>query len=142
MSAIVWNDSLELGLPQIDEQHRRLVDRYNELAAAYRRREPDAELARRLAVLLDFTAAHFASEEALMAEMGYDGLDEHREEHQDLLQRVGRFQVVLAEGRQTITLPVLQYLQHWLLGHMRGADGEFGKAARRLAAHALVAQPA
>lgn len=141
MSAIVWNESLELGLPQIDEQHRRLVDRYNELAAAYRRREPDAELARRLGVLLDCTAAHFASEEALMAELGYDGLDEHREEHQDLLQRVGRFQIVLAEGRQTITLPVLQYLQHWLLGHLRGADGEFGKAARRLAAHALVAQP-
>ncbi len=141
MSAIVWTDDLELGLPQIDEQHRQIIDRYNELAAAYRRRETDGELARRLGVLLEITAAHFTTEEALMEELGYDGLEEHREEHQDLLQRVGRFQSVLAEGRQTITLPVLQYIQHWLLGHIRGADCEFGKAARRLAAHALVAQP-
>ncbi len=141
MSAIVWKDDLELGLPQIDEQHRRIIGRYNELAAAYRRRETDAELAHRLGVMLDYTAAHFTAEEALMAELGYVGLAEHREEHQDLLQRVRRFQAVLAEGRQTITLPVLQYLQHWLLGHIRGADVDFGKAARRIAAEALVAQP-
>jgi hemerythrin len=141
MSAIVWKDDLELGLPLIDEQHRRLVDRYNELAAAYRRREADAELAHRLGVLLDSAAIHFAAEETLMEELGYVGMEEHREEHQDLLQRVGRFQTVLAEGRQTITLPVLQYLQHWLLGHIRGADADFGKAARRIFAEALVAQP-
>ncbi|MDO9170567.1 MAG: bacteriohemerythrin [bacterium] len=141
MSAIVWKDDLELGLPLIDEQHRRLVDRYNELAAAYRRREADAELAHRLGVLLDCAAVHFVSEETLMEELGYVGLAEHREEHQDLLQRVRRFQTVLAEGRQTVTLPVLQYLQHWLLGHIRGADADFGKAARRVVAEALVAQP-
>jgi hemerythrin-like metal-binding protein len=141
MSAIAWNDDLELGLPQIDAQHRRLIDRYNELAAGYRRREPDAELAGRLATLLRCAADHFADEEALMDELGYEGLPEHREEHQDLLQRLGRFHAVLVEGRQTITLPVLQYIQHWLLGHLRDADSEFGKAARRLAAHALVAQP-
>ncbi len=52
-----------------------------------------------------------------------------------------RFQAVLAEGRQTVTLPVLQYLQHWLLGHIRGPDADFGKAARRVVAEALVAQP-
>jgi hemerythrin len=141
MSAIAWNDELELGLPLIDEQHRRLIDRYNELAAAYRRREPDDDLARRLGILVDCAVVHFTSEEALMATLGYAGLQEHREEHQDLLQRVQRFQTALAEGRQTITLPVLQYLQHWLLGHVRGADGDFARAARRLAAEALVAQP-
>ncbi|MBA4378997.1 MAG: hemerythrin [Gemmatimonas sp.] len=141
MSAIVWKDELELGLPLIDEQHRRLVECYNELAAAYRRREADVELAHRLGVLLDCAAVHFDAEEALMDELGYVGLDEHREEHRDLLQRVRRFQTVLNEGRQTVTLPVLQYLQHWLLGHHRGADADFGKAARRIIAEALVAQP-
>lgn len=136
MITLDWDPELETGIARFDAEHRRIFTLFNELVVARRRDEPSAGLASRLDALVAAVEEHFASEEELMAEIAYPGLAAHSEEHHDLLQRVRRFQAAVREGRQAITLPVLQYLSKWLTTHVHGADRDHARLLRSLGAEA------
>ena len=72
------------GHPQIDAEHRQIVNAINDVSAAIR--SGSYELCS--ALLDDFLAVcceHFASEERLLRELGYRGLADHAVFHQELI---------------------------------------------------------
>lgn len=72
------------GHPVIDDEHRKIVDAINDVADAVSAGDYD-----RCATLLDdflqICTDHFASEEQLLAELGYPGLADHVVFHKELL---------------------------------------------------------
>jgi hemerythrin-like metal-binding protein len=72
----------ESGHPQIDEQHRKLVDLANSfLAAALQPESQPADAMAALERLLENLARHFAYEEKLLSEAGYPGAADHAPLH-------------------------------------------------------------
>ncbi len=143
MAIIKWTDEWGLGLAESDAGRREMIGLYNEIYLALKRGDSRRTLVSGLTHLLDCAESLYAEEEQMMEAAGYPMWPEHRDEHRDFLQRMRRFESTLAEGNLVIDLPVLQFMRHWLTGHLYDSDGAFGRFLARNpeALVALVAQP-
>ncbi len=72
------------GHPVIDAEHRKIVHAINEVSAAIRAGNYD-QCAAFLDDFLQVCMDHFKTEEDLLAELGYPGLDDHIAFHQELI---------------------------------------------------------
>jgi len=83
MATLEWDSRLETGIRVIDEQHKELFKRVNQLELAlYQGRSRD-ELLKMIDFLDYYVEDHFAAEEILMKKNKYPGLPKHAQEHQD-----------------------------------------------------------
>ncbi len=83
--SLVWRDSNNSGHPQIDSEHRRLVELANTLNTA--ESAPPAAFDAAVSNLLQALAEHFTNEERLLETRGHPGLAEHRRTHATLLRK-------------------------------------------------------
>lgn len=118
-----WKDSLLTGLDSVDQQHHRLVDLINGLAASLvDGHTPDHEhLTVAHAALLDYTQTHFADEERLMAEFDLDPrhITYHRSQHDFFVQQLTSLPL---QGDDASTQTTLSFLVGWLSHHILGLD--------------------
>jgi hemerythrin len=133
MPSLLWTDSLSLGHPDMDIQHRQLVALANALNEAMLQDAEQDVLRRQYAGLLSYTAMHFTSEERLMAEAAYPAAAQHRKEHERLLLDLYRMRSNYGPGAPEI-LQTLSVLQDWLRNHIDSAD-------RKLAAYLIQPSP-
>lgn len=126
MTLIEWSSELSLGIPEIDEQHRHLLDLVNSFDEAARKGRGTREVRQLLDALHAYTVEHFAAEEAYMASIGYPDLDHHRVLHQQLLSKLDDLRVQFDVGGRRITQPMLELLRYWLVAHLQGADRAIG----------------
>jgi len=79
--AIAWNKSFEIGHLEIDEQHKQLIERYNEFMAACASGKGKLEVEYAINYLIDYAVRHFAAEEDLQIKIDYPGFDRHKQMH-------------------------------------------------------------
>ena len=89
MKEIVWDKSLSVGVDEVDEDHRRLVDLYNLLSHAVKEGESPDYIDALLEELISCTVWHFRHEERLMLKYEYDAFEDHKAEHRDLIEGSG-----------------------------------------------------
>jgi len=82
-----WTKELELGIEEIDEQHRELFVRAERLYHAMRHGQPIAAEAM-LASFRDFVLSHFEFEERWMRRADFPGLELHRVAHREFADRL------------------------------------------------------
>ena len=83
---IEWSNELSVGIEEIDEQHKVLVDLLNQIHEAIQQRhgaEATGEIIDRLG---EYTRIHFAVEESLMRILHYSEYERHKEEHDRLIE--------------------------------------------------------
>ena len=85
MKDLVWDHVLSVGVDEVDDDHRKLVDLFNMLNHSLTEGDAPEYLAAVLEELINCTAWHFSHEERLMLKYGYEGIAEHKEEHQELI---------------------------------------------------------
>jgi hemerythrin-like metal-binding protein len=117
---IKWTRNFELGIEEIDEQHRQLVAMINALDVNSHgdfRPETTRTL---LAQLSDYVRDHFSLEERLMAAGNCDqGLvARHCGEHAYFSSLLKDLTSDFEHGRRTITVTLIEHLVHWLLHHI------------------------
>ncbi|AKU10523.1 hemerythrin-like metal-binding domain-containing protein [Azoarcus sp. CIB] len=121
-----WSDSFNVGIQEIDEQHRILVDLLNQLHAAIRDHKGSQACRAILDQLAEYTRTHFLLEESLMRVSHYSGLDLHKQQHEDLIAQVKSLQDKLDSGQASISFELLHFLQVWLTKHINESDKRFG----------------
>ena len=86
MEKFDWLESFELGIEEVDEDHRSMlvIMRKIEQAADDGSYDLCKEL---LDELLSFTIAHFQREEKMLEEFGYPNVEIHKKYHAELLER-------------------------------------------------------
>lgn len=82
MDSIQWSRWMSVGIEELDEDHRVLVDIVNKLGADENRASPDVVEAI-LDELIHYTKDHFAREEAHMAQANYPTFAAHKALHED-----------------------------------------------------------
>jgi hemerythrin-like metal-binding protein len=132
MGKITWCSDFCVGVAEIDAQHEHLVSMVNELFRAYMQGREKEVLSDIITGLSDYTAYHFSTEERLMDEHAYPATAEHRLEHREFIDRSIDFLLAYTSSNQEQDLApvVLDYLEDWLLKHIRGTDVELGKFLR------------
>ncbi len=121
MDKIVFDDSLKVNIPTIDEQHARLIDLLNQLID-YKEGEGNLSLADILAEV----NSHFATEEALFDEYQYPESAAHKAEHQAYAQKLADFNAEY-EQDQSIGLPdeMIGFLFGWIKHHIQVVDRQY-----------------
>lgn len=121
---VQWSDSYRIGLEEVDEQHRTLIDLMNDLWAIIAANAPLQDSRALLLRLERYTAEHFSSEEAMMEAIAYPKYEVHKQAHE---QFIGRLQAELArhDSGQKLSLDMLNFLRDWLVNHILVNDKEY-----------------
>ncbi|MDH5446940.1 MAG: bacteriohemerythrin [Gammaproteobacteria bacterium] len=126
MKDLEWSYVLSVGNDEIDEDHHKLVKLFNMLNHAVMEGEDLNYLAAVLEELINYTAWHFSHEERLMVKYGYQGLNEHRVEHQELIKAVRELQQKVSKAGNSISEDDLVFLERWLTEHILSTDMRLG----------------
>jgi len=123
---LIWDETLSVEFEKIDEDHRRLIGLFNILSHSVAEENAADYIEAVLEELISFTVWHFRHEERLMLKYGYDGLVEHKTEHQELIDSAKVLQQkFLQKGKQLLNEDI-EFLERWLTGHIFAADMDLG----------------
>ncbi|MFT3848176.1 MAG: bacteriohemerythrin [Propionivibrio sp.] len=116
-----WKAQYNLGLDEIDAQHRSLLELINKAWRAIVRRSDQSVVLALIEELEKYTLAHFAAEETFMRATEYPAFDEHKREHNAFIARVAdEKRRALATG--TLSLDLMHFLRDWLIDHIVVSD--------------------
>ena len=134
MELIHWGPDLELGIPELDEQHRTLIDLANRLYADLKETKDGQEAKRAVTALFVYSATHFADEEAYFARFNFASLDGHVAAHAAFMSKAVEFEERMASGTPAETAELLEFLKAWIKRHIGREDRALARVARRAAA--------
>jgi diguanylate cyclase (GGDEF)-like protein/hemerythrin-like metal-binding protein/PAS domain S-box-containing protein len=125
---LVWDRQFETGIPEIDMQHRKLVQLINALGRILAEQIEAESLVRALLAVLgelaDYVAYHFSFEEQLMGRFHCDLEHEtaHKQAHADFIRQLGAARESAATRPVEMSGEMLFFLTKWLLTHIVGTD--------------------
>jgi len=126
MKELVWDQILSVGIDEIDEDHRKLVEIFNILNHSVTDGESPEYLAAVLEELINCTIWHFSHEERLMLKSGYDEMEEHKEEHQELIKSAKDLQQEILQSDKPVADEHIEFLEGWLTEHILTTDMKLG----------------
>jgi hemerythrin len=129
MALFEWNDSLKLGIAVVDRQHERLVGIINRLHEATMEGRGTDVIGEIMDELIIYTATHFSMEEKYFDQFDYPDAEEHKREHEALIEKVAAFandfEKAPRSARSALAKELLQFLQLWWRFHMMETDSKF-----------------
>ncbi len=126
MKDVVWSKILSVGVDEIDEDHRKLLNIYNILNHAVMDGESPEYLAATLEELINCTVWHFSHEERLMLKYGFDGAGDHKGAHEELIKAARELQQTILQSDKPIAEEHLVFLERWLTEHILTTDQRLG----------------
>ena len=121
MTFMPWTQALEVGIAEIDEQHRWLVEQTNALHQALQGEAPREQVGALLEGLMDYVMNHFIAEEHLFIRLGYPDTEAHQAQH-NLFS--GQVMSLLSrhDCGETVGAETLELLKDWLTHHILKVD--------------------
>ncbi len=126
MKDLIWDKALSVQIEEIDDDHRKLVDLYNILNHSVVEGDATDYIEAVMEELISCTVWHFRHEERLMMKYGYEGFAEHKSEHRELIESAKELQQKLLQEGKSVSSEDIEFLEHWLIGHILGADMDLG----------------
>ncbi len=123
---IEWSDEFSVGIQEIDEQHKVLIDLLNDLHDAITNRRAADVTDNILKRLDDYVHIHFAVEESLMRILHYPEYKQHKLKHDELIDQLTKLNKKLEAGRASISFELMYFLKMWLTKHILEIDKRFG----------------
>ena len=77
-----------------------------------------------LLVLHKYTGEHFNSEENLMQQIGYPKLDEHREIHTQMIEKLSEISMQPLDSEESL-YKVKKFFYDWLIDHIMHQDKDY-----------------
>lgn len=121
-----WDNKYVIGINEVDEQHKRLVQLINELHEAMSEGRGKEETRNVLMKLMDYSMYHFRTEEELMDRHGYNELVHHQTQHLSFVDKVKELTRRHDEGEFMISIETIEFLKEWLSSHILVSDKRFG----------------
>ncbi len=124
--SFVWKKRYEVGIPSIDEQHRKLFRLIERVTTPLRGNDETADLEGRLGELIVFAREHFAAEEEKMASSDYAEYARQKSEHGKILRELDEYYNRLCSNREDTEVDFLEYLKGWIVTHTLAEDRKYG----------------
>lgn len=124
---IEWKKEFELGVPEIDTEHKELIDLINNTYAALQAQQGSSSIMEFLGEIFAKISAHFALEESIMRKYKYDGYMEHKAEHEQLLDDIRDIMDDYEDGIMPSQDELSRRLTDWFSEHFRTQDARLHK---------------
>lgn len=130
MPIFQWNPLFETGNPRIDQQHQRLFELTNELAAAVQNGERLPTLSALVSQLRGYAATHFCDEEQLMqcSALTHREKERHACAHRTFVARVDSLASRTDLTDTEAAGEFLEFLITWLVTHILKLDRRIAKS--------------
>lgn len=128
MAYLTWSADLDTGIGEIDNQHKQIMDFINRLDDA-RQHTDRAAIVSVVDDLVEYSLSHFAFEECLLEDAGYEFVRGHKKVHELFVRRVSSFQERLQRG-EDISHELHSLLHRWLFSHIRHDDHAYVATVR------------
>lgn len=127
--AIKWNETLAVGVGQIDEQHKELFERMNELLESCNQGKGKDAVRHMIGFLEEYVVEHFTAEEKLQKASGYPQYEAHKAMHAEYLRNVADLRNRLDEHGPTLpfVIAVNKTVVDWLTTHIAKVDKGLGQ---------------
>ena len=120
---IVFNDSHIIGVSEIDQQHRKLVEIINQLNRAIIHNTGNDEIKELFDGLIEFVVVHFETELRFMQQYDFPYMAPHDSAHNHLICVLVNFSRQIHLGKDLLAL---QSIKDWLIDHIKNEDKLLG----------------
>jgi hemerythrin len=127
MSAIVWEETMSVGVVEIDKQHQKLIKLINDLHVAMLEGKGNDILGDILKEVADYGRVHFTYEEKLFTSAGFELEREHKKLHTEFLEKADKMYNDFKDGRLALTVKTYNFLYDWLSDHIMKEDKKYTK---------------
>ena len=126
--AILWKENLSVGVNEIDNQHKELFNRINNLLDACTRGKGSEEVKRTSDFLSEYVISHFGTEEKLMNKYNYPDYASHKEKHEKFKKEFAELKMKIEKEDTGLltTIGTNHLLIDWWLNHIGKVDKALG----------------
>ena len=124
-----WNDSYLLGIPMIDNQHKKFFVILDNLETLNQKQEK-SEMHSLINELHNSAIYHFKTEEDLMVKSQSPTLDLHVLEHELVRKKVEEFRHSYYNNNKELLNEMISFMRKWLLIHISGTDAEYADSIK------------
>jgi len=132
MGFVEWEKKFELGIAEMDLQHRTWLDMLNRFYDQLKDGNLNANMAEMVEEARNYTSYHFAEEEKFMANIGYPGLTAQKAMHNKIKRRIEAFQREIQKGRFVVSTTVTTEMKNWFRDHILLEDKGYGDYYREV----------
>ena len=125
MSFYTWKDSFNIGIEEIDRQHRTFLEHLNEChqhVSGAKGTCIDTEMLNRLKT---YAATHFRFEEEMMQSLGYPETEHNEQQHKYFEAKIEELMTGITEGGKSHYESVLAFMRDWFLRHILEEDKKY-----------------
>ncbi|MBL6958226.1 MAG: bacteriohemerythrin [Rhodospirillales bacterium] len=120
---IEWSDAFLIGIEELDYEHRSLIDDINELHRELTEHDDKDKIENTLGDILVRMQTHFALEEHVMQANKFPGYNEHKTQHNKLLDEYTGFLVQCKTAPDTGDCQAVKgMLNMWIVEHILTSD--------------------
>jgi len=119
-----WNNSLLLGIPLVDEQHKILIALFDEVISISQEENNSDKILPLLNELQRYTHYHFDTEEALMQQENIQGVDFHIKQHSLFKKKIADFMIANNYNNRVLLNQIITFLRKWLVVHISETDAK------------------
>jgi hemerythrin len=127
MALIEWDPAWSVHNAVIDYDHTMLVNITNEINdLKLKRNTKNADIARMLSQLADYTVKHFNREEKMFENTEYPHIEAHKKRHAELKKTVKEVVDLFSREPDLLNFDeVMTFLKNWLINHIARHDKEY-----------------
>jgi len=122
---IQWGPKYFIGLKEIDDQHKVLVDLINEVYRNYGKGSNKKTTIKVLEELVNYTVFHFGNEENYFKKFGYKDVANHVSQHNAFVDKIKKISTEFKNGDASISIDLVDFLKDWLINHILKTDTKY-----------------
>lgn len=120
-----WRSEFSVENAEIDAQHRELFSLVEKVRLYCRTYDASAALVESIDTIIDFIRMHAATEERLMAMVGYAQVDFHKKRHEVLIYNIESIRERCKSGIIDNAQEILEFIKSWILRHTLLVDRQY-----------------
>ncbi|MFC1742145.1 bacteriohemerythrin [Nanoarchaeota archaeon] len=121
MPFIGWDDSLSVGVAEIDQEHKEEIELLNRLHDA-----EGEDIPKTFQELAEHTVKHFQTEERYFDKFNYEDSTAHKATHKQFLKQAEQVGKDIEAGKE-ISEDTLNLIKTWLVNHIKSMDKKYTK---------------
>lgn len=125
MDQIMWSEEFNIGVPEIDRQHKLIVRMLNKMLSASGITTDSETVSDLLTEMTRYAQKHFAAEEQFLKEQGYPDLEAHKKQHFHYRKHTVELCTETMRGMQEVPDKLLAHLQKWWVHHILVEDMKY-----------------
>ena len=132
---IKWSNSYSMGIKEIDDQHKWLLDFVNGLFnhATGNEEEERAYFKEVIQQAVQYVKNHFSTEEKFMVATKFPGYAAHKKSHDEFVRTILKAVKDFEAGKRLALVLLAYFLKDWILSHVAVMDIQYSQYFRGLA---------